>query len=72
MRGGFRMTSRKACLVVILALVNVQAKKADHYEQTVLSLALFPAVIIHNHITLTQALGTVEAYVTPHELRCEV
>jgi len=66
------MTSRKACLVVILALVNVQAKKADHYEQTVLSLALFPAVIIHNHITLTQALGTVEAYVTPHELRCEV
>jgi hypothetical protein len=45
------MTSRKACLIVILALVNVQAKKADHYEQTVLSLALFPAVIIHNHIT---------------------
>ena len=57
------MTSRKACLLAIFALVNVQAEKPGHYEQTVLRLALFPAEIVHNHITLTQALGTVGAYV---------
>lgn len=57
------MTARNVCLAAILALVNVQAKKADHYEQTALSLALSPAATVRNHITLTQALGTVGVYV---------
>jgi hypothetical protein len=49
---------------ILTLVIAVQAQKPEnHDEQTVLSLALFPADIVRNHVPLTQALGVVGAYV---------
>jgi hypothetical protein len=49
---------------ILTLVIAVQAQKPEnHDEQTVLSLSLFPADIVRNHVPLTQALGVVGAYV---------
>src|SRR2546429_78776 len=49
---------------MLTLVIPVQAQKPEnHYEQTVLSLPLFPAPISRTNTTLTQALGVVGASV---------
>jgi hypothetical protein len=49
---------------ILTLVIAVQAQKPEsHDKQTVLSLPLFPADIVRNHISLTQALGVVGASV---------
>ncbi|SRR6267378_6656069 len=49
---------------VMTLVIPVQAQKPENrYEQTVLSLPLFPADIIRNHVPLTQGLGVLGAFV---------
>ena len=58
------MTSPKTCLVVILALFDVQPKEAVRgYDESPLNLSLSSAPITRNNVVLSQALGIVGAYV---------
>src|SRR5229473_1885663 len=55
-------TRRNLCLSTLV--IAVQAQKLENLDQqTVLSLPLFPADIVSNHVPLTQALGVVGSYV---------
>jgi len=49
-------------MVTLVIIVRAQIPES-HDEQTILSLPLFPADIVRNHIPLTQALGAVGASV---------
>ncbi len=59
------MRTTVVSLLWMLTLVTAaQAQKpANHDEQTVLTLPLFPSDIVRNHVPLTQALGVVGTYV---------
>lgn len=51
-------------LVIATLVMAAQAQKTENnYEQTVLSLPLFPADIVRNHVPLPDALGVVGSYV---------
>lgn len=45
--------------ITMLVIVVEAQKPEDHYQEPVLSLPLFPADIVSNHVPLTQALGVV-------------
>jgi len=59
------MRSTMISLLVMMTLaIAVQAQKPQNsYEQTVLSLPLFPADIVQSHTPLTQSLGVLGTYV---------